>query len=284
MNPLTPNTIFFVDGSGLKNCAHQAVTAILDGDLKEAIEKLLAFDAPLALISYSSSQLLIARDAYGRESLLHSNRPDEENVQESLEWRDVPPGSVSPDIGSLQEMGSKITEFLLHGTNQLRQLLEAEIKCRETIAIAFSGGVDSLLMGHLLAIILAEGHEVDLINVAFGETPKECSQAPDRQRGLAGIVRPCDTVLDESLGFVMWFALRGIGLVDEETTVSTARKFVVGSGADELCAGYSRHKHRLEKEGAPGLQDELEMELVRYGWRNGSRDARVALYHGRRLV
>ncbi|CAJ0569638.1 unnamed protein product, partial [Mesorhabditis spiculigera] len=148
-------------------------------------------------------------------------------------------------------MGSKITEFLLHGTNQLRQLLEAEIKCRETIAIAFSGGVDSLLMGHLLAIILAEGHEVDLINVAFGETPKECSQAPDRQRGLAG---------------------------------STARKFVVGSGADELCAGYSRHKHRLEKEGAPGLQDELEMELVRYGWRNGSRDARVALYHGRRLV
>eukprot|EP00080_Pristionchus_pacificus_P010865 PDM70885.1 hypothetical protein PRIPAC_44281 [Pristionchus pacificus] len=55
----------------------------------------------------------------------------------------------------------------------------------------------------------------------------------------------------------------------------------MGSGADEIFAGYSRHRQRYERDGnSRGIAEECEMELRRLGMRNGGRDSRVALVLG----
>ncbi|ETN74262.1 asparagine synthase [Necator americanus] len=96
---------------------------------------------------------------------------------------------------------------------------------------------------------------------------------------------PACSVLDESLACVLWFALRGIGKDYDsgESVESHARTFFVGSGADELLAGYARHRTRFERDGAESIPEECEAELRRLGCRNGGRDARVAAALGKEL-
>lgn len=54
-----------------------------------------------------------------------------------------------------------------------------------------------------------------------------------------------------------------------------------GIGADELLAGYSRHRVCFEKHGLEGLNEELRMELDRISSRNLGRDDRVIGDHSK---
>merc|ERR1719383_315524 len=56
---------------------------------------------------------------------------------------------------------------------------------------------------------------------------------------------------------------------------SAARVVLLGHGADELFAGYSRHRTRFATGGAEGLEEELAMDMRRLWVRNLGRDDRV---------
>lgn len=56
---------------------------------------------------------------------------------------------------------------------------------------------------------------------------------------------------------------------------------LVGSGADELFGGYTRHRNAFKRNGWPGLSRELQLDWKRISFRNLSRDNRVICDHGR---
>jgi len=62
---------------------------------------------------------------------------------------------------------------------------------------------------------------------------------------------------------------------------SRARCLLLGMGADELLAGYARHRTAYARGGAPALAAELDGDLVRLASRNLGRDDRVVSHHGR---
>ncbi|XP_052462809.1 asparagine synthetase domain-containing protein 1-like [Carassius gibelio] len=105
-----------------------------------------------------------------------------------------------------------------------------------------------------------------------------------RQKCICHLVHPLDTVLDDSLGCAVWFAARGIGVINEgieELYTSEAKVVLTGIGADEQLAGYSRHRVRYKNSGLEGLVKELAMELGRISSRNLGRDDRIIGDHGK---
>ncbi|XP_013399902.1 asparagine synthetase domain-containing protein 1 isoform X1 [Lingula anatina] len=107
-----------------------------------------------------------------------------------------------------------------------------------------------------------------------------------RNEHVSELVYPSQTVLDDSIGCAIWFAARGRGILritDTEMVnyTSTARVVLVGMGADEQLAGYSRHRVKFNTNGWQGLVDEIDMEIKRISSRNLGRDDRIITDHAR---
>ena len=183
-------------------------------------------------------------------------------------------------------------------------------------AILFSGGIDSTVLA-LLANKFVPAHlPIDLLNVAFN------NEAPDRETGLRAweellvlcphrkwnfvsihiskeeletyrskhirfLVKPSQTVLDDSIGCAVWFATRGKGLLMQEpgeitsfTCQTRARVVLLGMGADEQLGGYSRHRKVYLNHGWSGLLAEMTTDVERISSRYLGRDDRVTADHG----
>lgn len=107
-----------------------------------------------------------------------------------------------------------------------------------------------------------------------------------RTNHIRDLVYPLNTVLDDSIGCAVWFAARGKGVVRDDAGVETpytssARVCLVGMGADEQLAGYTRHRVRFNEGGWNGLNEEIQMEVKRISSRNLGRDDRVISDHSR---
>ena len=110
------------------------------------------------------------------------------------------------------------------------------------VGVLFSGGIDSMVLARLADLVLPVAQPIELITVAFGETPHE---APDRltalngfaelvglsparpwrlvevdvtlamlhaQRGtIEALLAPARTVMDLNIGAALWFGARGVG-------------------------------------------------------------------------
>ncbi|XP_058459210.1 asparagine synthetase domain-containing protein CG17486 isoform X2 [Malaya genurostris] len=129
----------------------------------------------------------------------------------------------------------------------------------------------------------------------FVEVNVPRNELENHKHHISNLVFPLKSVLDESLGIALWFAARGEGILNEAKYNSPCRVLLVGSGADELFGGYSRHRaafyrylnpkehHNKDEEierAFSNLAVELEHDWKRLPSRNLARDDRVIGDHG----
>lgn len=144
---------------------------------------------------------------------------------------------------SIEDDEANIDKFIHHLSTAISvRLMNANDK---GIAILFSGGVDSLLMAVIADRVLDLQIPIDLINVAFDRDGGDF-RVPDRITGISAyrtlidatpnrqwrfievnvdrtelqtyrqtsirrLLLPANTVLDDSIGCVLWFGARGVG-------------------------------------------------------------------------
>ncbi|CAG8641261.1 14681_t:CDS:2, partial [Gigaspora rosea] len=96
------------------------------------------------------------------------------------------------------------------------------------------------------------------------------------------------TIMDLSIAMAFWFAVRGNGQIachdgSEEMIKfeSKARVILIGVGADELLAGYSRHREAFNQGGWEKLIQEVQLDVDRISTRNLGRDDRIITSHSK---
>ncbi|GLD51497.1 asparagine synthetase domain-containing protein 1 [Lates japonicus] len=163
-----------------------------------------------------------------------------------------------------------------------------------SVAILFSGGIDSMILAALADRHIPAHQPIDLLNVAFklqepkkqkesAKKPKKHTNKPTESKtvGAASQTSSPFDVPDRITGK----AARGTGFImednDQRPFTSSAKIILTGIGADEQLAGYSRHRVRFKMSGHEGLVQELAMELGRISSRNLGRDDRVIGDHGK---
>ncbi|XP_051146030.1 uncharacterized protein LOC127261725 [Andrographis paniculata] len=189
------------------------------------------------------------------------------------------------------------------------------------VAVLFSGGLDSMIIAALLHGCIGSKYEIDLLNISFdGESApdritardglKELTKiAPSRRWNLVEIdadlpklksemkhvmslINPSKTYMDLNIGTALWLAAGGDGWLYEEARIfdgaqnrikykSEARILLVGSGADEQCAGYGRHKTKFRNKSWIGLHEEMKLDMQRIWKRNLGRDDRCIADNGK---
>ena len=140
-------------------------------------------------------------------------------------------------------------------------------------AMLFSGGIDSTLLTSLVdQVLISRDYDIDLLNVMFFADGKSHENGPDRKTALevlekvpvstkiqlrciniaqsvleehrkkriSHLILPCETILDDSLGSALWFACQG--KFDNGQSSCSGKILFHGLGADELFAGYSKHR------------------------------------------
>lgn len=211
---------------------------------------------------------------------------------------------------------SKSTIDRVQRTQQFCKMCTTNDCNHSHLGVLFSGGVDCSILTILADKFLDKKFSIDLMNVAFeAKNAKEINwNVPDRVTGLetlkelrllcpdrkfnfieinvdrkelsdnaellTSLIYPLENVLDESIGAALYFASRGNGFVDGEKYKSQCRVLLMGSGADELFGGYTRHKNSFKRGGSKMLQEELEYDWIRLPSRNLSRDDRVIMDNG----
>ncbi|KAH1007220.1 asparagine synthetase domain-containing protein CG17486 [Dendroctonus ponderosae] len=191
-------------------------------------------------------------------------------------------------------------------------IAEKKLCKHATTGILFSGGVDCAVLASLCDQYVDKQRPIDLLNVSFEEAKNY--QSPDRVTGLetleelkalcphrdwnfveinvtkesldqerdrhiADLIYPLNTILDDSLGCALWFASKG----QSSHYVSSARILIVGMGADELFGGYRRHRTAFKRYSWKGLQESLDDDWMNLPYRNLGRDDRAVSDHGRQL-
>ena len=99
---------------------------------------------------------------------------------------------------------------------------------------------------------------------------------------------------DLNIGIALWLAAGGDGWVsganiddnDDENPArakykTSARILLVGSGADEQCAGYGRHRTSYRRGSWLGLHEEMKLDMQRIWKRNLGRDDRCIADNGK---
>lgn len=123
------------------------------------------------------------------------------------------------------------------------------------------------------------------------EINAELSKLTSEMNHVMSLINPSKTYMDINIGLALWLAAKGEGYIydpkvsiycDEigpknyqhSTFKSDSRILLVGSGADEQCAGYGRHRTKYRNASWIGLHEEMKLDMQRIWKRNLGRDDR----------
>ncbi|KAK9105265.1 hypothetical protein Scep_022109 [Stephania cephalantha] len=107
------------------------------------------------------------------------------------------------------------------------------------------------------------------------------------------LITPSNTYMDLNIGLALWLAAGGDGWLLEESLntfsvekqhlkyKSEAKILLVGTGADEQCAGYGRHRTKYKQGGWLLLHEEMRLDMQRIWKRNLGRDDRCISDNGK---
>ncbi|XP_028155900.1 asparagine synthetase domain-containing protein CG17486 isoform X1 [Ostrinia furnacalis] len=213
----------------------------------------------------------------------------------------------------IEKLDSSVKIRLKRQPSLCKMCLSKKTICdHSSVGVLFSGGLDCTILAYLIDKYVPKAQSIDLMNVAFKKDDSSSYEVPDRITGkqsleelkrlcpnrkwvfkeinvpkdelntyqetaIADLVYPRQTILDESLGSALWFASKAQDL----QSVSPCRILFLGSGADELFGGYTRHRNAFKRNGWTGLSKELQLDWMRISFRNLARDNRVICDHGR---
>jgi len=188
------------------------------------------------------------------------------------------------------------------------------------IAVLFSGGLDSMILAALLDQCIDSKWTIDLLNVSFDgqlapdrisaiaglkelqrispcrrwrliEIDTALTDLKGESEHVMSLIHPSNTYMDLNIGIALWLAAGGDGWVDGSTCHmqdgsrykyrSRSRVLIVGSGADEQCAGYGRHRTKYRLGGWNALDQEMRLDVQRIWKRNMGRDDRCISDHGK---
>lgn len=125
------------------------------------------------------------------------------------------------------------------------------------------------------------------------EIDADLSKLDFETKHVMSLINPANTYMDLNIGIALWLAASGSGWVyegnnnnnDEDLErvkyKSKARIVLVGSGADEQCAGYGRHRTKFRRESWLGLHEEMKLDMLRIWKRNLGRDDRCIADNGK---
>ncbi|KAI3818208.1 hypothetical protein L1987_12011 [Smallanthus sonchifolius] len=127
------------------------------------------------------------------------------------------------------------------------------------------------------------------------EIDAELSKLIWETKHVMSLINPSNTYMDLNIGIALWLAAGGDGWVSEEIGgnnkndsecqhvkyKSESRILLVGSGADEQCAGYGRHKTKYKQSSWVGLNEEMKLDMQRIWKRNLGRDDRCIADNGK---
>ncbi|KAL2905397.1 Asparagine synthetase domain-containing protein 1 [Bienertia sinuspersici] len=125
------------------------------------------------------------------------------------------------------------------------------------------------------------------------EIDAELSNLTLEMKHVMSLINPANTYMDLNIGIALWLAAGGDGWVHEADNYtqhegcqrfnykSEARILLVGSGADEQCAGYGRHRTKFRNSGWLGLDEEMKLDMQRIWKRNLGRDDRCIADNGK---
>jgi len=308
---------------------------------------LVRIDGPwaVALFDRREGTIYFGRDCFGRRSLLFSKTEAgmriaslaserQESWQEAqsgyLYQYDMQTGELIsirlpfPEIKVNPRTSSELNCDLDRAVTDFHSYMSASVERRtyavsDSLAILFSGGVDSVLIAALTAEILSKkspNTRLDLVNVAFeNESFKKSlktganyfDHVPDRSAGLLAYSELQRLFSNLTINFlpinvrkkqyeeacprvlhllypnrtVMDLSI-GIGLWFAAGYEPTRSKvLLVGMGADEQLGGYSRHRTAFANGSWQSLAAEMQLDVDRIGSRNLGRDDRCISDHGR---
>ncbi|KNA12485.1 hypothetical protein SOVF_125530 isoform B [Spinacia oleracea] len=125
------------------------------------------------------------------------------------------------------------------------------------------------------------------------EIDADLSNLTLEMKHVVSLINPAKTYMDLNIGLALWLAAGGDGWVHEADSSaqhecyqrfrykSEARILLVGSGADEQCAGYGRHRTKYRSSSWLGLNEEMKLDMQRIWKRNLGRDDRCIADNGK---
>ncbi|KAJ1393927.1 Rossmann-like alpha/beta/alpha sandwich fold [Sesbania bispinosa] len=212
---------------------------------------------PWAIIYWQdcSRTLWFGRDAFGRRSLL-------------VHW----PTEDDPT-------------FLLSSVSPVPQVQQASVVIMNLVDVLYVNIFYSICHDQVKLYCKCRWRLVE-IDAALSDLMFESSH-------VMSLINPANTYMDLNIGIALWLASGGDGWVSDANAddnddnharikyKSNAKILLVGSGADEQCAGYGRHRTSYRRGSWLGLHEEMKLDMQRIWKRNLGRDDRCIADNGK---
>jgi asparagine synthase (glutamine-hydrolysing) len=276
-----------------------ALAGLLSGGIEAFIDAAPSINGDYSLAAWDGEKLALVRDPLGVKPLYYGYTADGFGFasEKKALWRagirdvrSLAPGAMFSDGEERRVVDLPAYDPVLKDEARAVEMLEGALaasvqaRAHEDAAIAFSGGLDSALIGALapetplLTVGLAGSHDLGaarraarLMGAEGRHTVYEITQG-DVEEALPGTIRAVES--PDPLRVAIALPLY---VLAQRARRDGFRVLLSGQGADELFAGYARYE---KASGESALQGMLDHDLRHIARTNLERDDAAAMAHG----